>query len=871
MNQSTCRCHRAWLVPPSDGRLRVPWQWLLGLAVVLVFLFAPSSLVAQTTTPKSGGHSVAAVHGTVTAQNGSPMAGVTVKLTPKAPSGTTATMETDENGHYEFHNVEPGDYSLSVEGQGFKGIDRAVALKAGDQAIQDFSMDVEAVIEKVVVTGLASIISTESASAPAAIVTNEQLITLPTSQEKVKEIFPMTPGVVQTLDSKLVFKGSDENQSLLIINSTRNTDPVTGSFGITVPTDAVESFAVYKTPYDASLGSFSGGLTTIDTKPPSDGFAFNVNRLGITILGKNGHMVGLGGASPAISFDAPLIPHKLLLSESFQYEMKKTTVEGLPWPYDISKRQGFNSFTTVEAILAKNHILTMTVNAFPLRTEHIDISALVPQPASNNLNQSGVAIAMSDRYEFDSGDILSTVAQYTRFDSNAQGQGIADMLITPQGWGGNYFNAWSRRGKEFQFLENYEFAKKHWFGSHQIRVGADIDWRSYFGTTGSHPIQILREDNSLAQTIDFSGATAQAPSDSIFAEFVQDHWLLNSHLSVDLGLRLSSETSGWSAVLAPRLGLAYSPGKDEKTLIRAGAGFFYGVLPLLAANWAANPTRTITDYDTTGVPVAPAVTYTNAYTAGLNPLVSSALPSQPGTTPRNFTWNAGVVRELRKDLQLELSYLNSHTSYLFMVQPFTAPSVTDESFTALTNTGSSMYRELEASMHYRFRQNDQIKASYIWSESRGDQNSLSNVMIPFTAPVFRPDVYGILSSDIPNRFIAWGIFSLPWKITFSPLVDVHTGFPYSPVNVTQQYVGAPNSMRFPEFFSLDLKAYRTFKIPFLKGKSGKGHHFRLGAYTLNLTNHKNYNAVYNNVASPDFGKFAGFLYRHEGMTLDFVD
>ena len=459
-----------------------------------------------------------------------------------------------------------GTIRFQCEGQGFKGIDREVLLKAGDQAIQDFTMDVEAVFEKVVVSGLATIISTESSSAPAAIVTNQQLITLPTSQEKVKEVFPMTPGVVQTLDSKLVFKGSDENQSLLIINSTRNTDPVTGSFGITVPTDAVESFAVYKTPYDASLGSFSGGLTTIDTKPPSDGFDFNVNRLGITILGKNGHMVGLGGATPAISFDAALIPHKLLLSESFQYEMKKTTVEGLPWPYDISKRQGFNSFTTVEAILSKTHILTMTVNAFPLRTEHIDISALVPQTASNNLNQSGVAVAMSDRYEFESGDILSTVAQYTRFDSNAQGQGIADMLITPQGWGGNYFNAWSRRGKEFQFLENYEFAKKQWLGSHQIRVGADIDWRSFFGTTGSRPIQILREDNSLAQTIDFSGATAQAPSDSIFAEFVQDHWLLNSHLSVDLGLRLSSETSGWSAMLAPRLGLAYSPGKDEKTV-----------------------------------------------------------------------------------------------------------------------------------------------------------------------------------------------------------------------------------------------------------------------------------------------------------------
>jgi hypothetical protein len=38
-----------------------------------------------------------------------------------------------------------------------------------------------------------------------------------------------------------------------------------------------------------------------------------------------------------------------------------------------------------------------------------------------------------------------------------------------------------------------------------------------------------------------------------------------------------------------------------------------------------------------------------------------------------------------------------------------------------------------------------------------------------------------------------------------------------------------------------------------------------------VTNHGNFNAVFNNVASPNFGQFAGFLYRHEGAIIDFVD
>ncbi|PWT86983.1 MAG: hypothetical protein C5B58_00520 [Acidobacteria bacterium] len=63
-------------------------------------------------------------------------------------------------------------------------------------------------------------------------------------------------------------------------------------------------------------------------------------------------------------------------------------------------------------------------------------------------------------------------------------------------------------------------------------------------------------------------------------------------------------------------------------------------------------------------------------------------------------------------------------------------------------------------------------------------------------------------------------------------------------------------------------------MPFFKGKSGKARYVRIGIYTLNVTNHHgNFNAVYNNIASPNFGKFAGLLYRHrhDGMIIAFVN
>src|SRR5262249_17761321 len=161
-------------------------------------------------------------------------------------------------------------------------------------------------------------------------------------------------------------------------------------------------------------------------------------------------------------------------------------------------------------------------------------------------------------------------------------------------------NRWSRRGKELQLLPSYTFAEQEWKGKHQITVGLEANYRTYFGTSDSHPLQLLRQDGTLSGQIDFRGVALQDVSDTAVAEFVHDHWIRNQHWSLDAGARLSSETRGWSAALAPRLGLSFSPDQNGRTVIRAGAGLFYSVLPLLAGDFAANPVRTVSFFDPTG-------------------------------------------------------------------------------------------------------------------------------------------------------------------------------------------------------------------------------------------------------------------------------
>ena len=861
--------------PPTTARAwRLACGWFLEAVAVFILLLAAGPVFAQETHSRGENPRSGSIHGTVTTlqeNTSSGLAGVILKLTP-GPDGSPLTAGTDEAGSYEFKGLKPGTYTISINQPGFKPYTKTVTVNAGQATALDIRAELETVTEKVEVSEDTQAIATESVSTPSVTLTQRQLISLPTAQEKIREVLPVTPGVVKTQDGKLNFKGADENQSLLLVNSARTTDPVTGSFSVPVPTDAVQSFAVYKTPYNAGLGSFSGGLTVVETKPPDDRWNYRLKSFIPSVLGKNGSMIGLQEATPGLDFGVPLLAHKLLFSEIFQYDMKKRTVRGLPWPNDISKKQGFSSFSTVEAILSNTHILMLTVNAFPLRQQHADINALVPQPASNDLNQKGIAVGLTDRYQFGSGAIFSTIAQYTRFDSNAHGQGPADMLVTPEGWGGNFFNQWSRKGKEFQLVSAYQFAEKHWHGRHEVHVGVDFDHRSYAGISSSNPVQVLRQDGTLAQEITFLPGTAQNASDTAVAEFLQDHWVLNSNWAVDLGARLSSETKGWSGAVAPRAGVAYSPGKDGKTVIRTGVGLFYSLLPLLAGDFAANPTRVITPFDTAGLPSGPPVTYTNAYAGRMNPLTASALPSQPGTTPRNLTWNIEVERQLRRNVSLRVGYTDSHTTHLFTVNPFTAAPGA-QSYLALTDTGSSHYRELESTVHFTFHRNDEVNVSYIWSRTRGDLNNLSAVLIPFAQPVIRPNVYGILPYDVPNRVVTWGIVSLPRGFKFSPIADIHTGYPYSNIDTLQNYVGTPNGQRFNSFFTLDVKLYREFRIPFLGSEHGKGkaHHVRLGVYSLNITNHGNFNAVYNNVTAPNFGQFAGFQDRREGAVIDFID
>jgi hypothetical protein len=794
--------------------------------------------------------------------------GAAVTLTKVSSPAAPITTESDAVGHYEFPGLAPATYRLEVKRAGFKTFTETIVLRRDELHLANVDLQFAPMIEKVVVHGQASGVSQQSAAAPARL-TQKQMLDLPTLQQKFTAVLPLIPSVIRTPDGELNFKGTSESNGILLLDSTELVDPVTGQFSIGVPMEAIGSVAVNETPYNAEYGGFSGGVTRIQTVPPSALWHYQLMDFIPGIRGKSGQMVGIADWQPRVTFGGPVLgDDKLSFSESFAYDKLNVPIRGLAWPHDETQTQGINSFTNVQAILSPRHLLSANVDLFPIRTQFADISALVPQTASPNDGQQGVSTGVTDSYQFASGALLSTVFRYTRFDSNAYGQGAENMLITPEGWGGNFFNAWKRDSNQFELLPTVQLPEKSWLGHHTLSFGADFTNRSYGGTSVSHPIDLLSQDGTLAETISFQPQAFLEGHDTEAEEFVEDHWALSQRAAVDLGGRMTSQEEGRPAAGAPRAGVVLAPDRDQKTVIRAGVGLFYDRVPLLATDFNQNPDEAVTFFNPAGIAIGPAQIVGNECVGSGLPS-SGVLPSCSfDSAPRNFTWNMQVEREVRPNLMLRVGYLYSQTQDTFVVNSLQSQAT--RSFFALSPTGGSRYDDVQLTVHYAPAGLGQINVSYIYSQARGNLNALSDLFVPFETPVIRPDAVADLNSDVPNRVVGWGQFHLPWHLTFAPVVDVHSGFPYSNVDVLDDYVGEPNGQRFPTFFSLDVRVYREFALPIPFVGSLKKHKMRFGVYSINVTNHLNPLDVFNSVASPDFGDFVGYQHRIDGLVIDFV-
>src|SRR5258708_20160567 len=178
---------------------------------------------------------------------------------------------------------------------------------------------------------------------------------------------------------------------MLVVDSAENVDPVSGSFSIPIPVDIIQTMTVYNLHESSEYGGFTGGLTTIETKPPSGTWDYKLRDFIPAFRGKNDNLVGLANWTPRFEFGGPLVKNKVNFLEEVTYEIRKQPVRGLSFPVNEIKTRSVTSFTDVQVILSDRHVLNFHVNTFPLELDFANINALIPQTASTSYGRSGLS------------------------------------------------------------------------------------------------------------------------------------------------------------------------------------------------------------------------------------------------------------------------------------------------------------------------------------------------------------------------------------------------------------------------------------------------------------------------------------------------
>ena len=486
----------------------------------------------------------------------------------------------------------------------------------------------------------------------------------------------------------------------------------------------------------------------------------------------------------------------------------------------------------------------------PQHINYVDPQFFNPQPVTPSFRGFGRAWTLIDHASIGGGLLDSTVSGQA-FDARVGSQGTAEMMLAPAGNYGNYFNTQTRSSGRVEWLETFSRRFSKGSGAHNLKLGSTITRTNSDGLFTARPINILGAAGQRLERIDFIGGTPYRLSDLEEGIFIQDHWMILPNIAIDAGSRLEYQGIISTARIAPRIGVAWTPFRERRTVIRGGFGVFYDRVPLNVFSFANYPEQVITSYGPLGQPTgAPRqflnITLTNS--AGRFPLIDSS--ARAGNfAPYSRTWTIELEHTVARILRMRLNYQHSDSAGNIVLTPLT---IGPANALALGGSGHSSYRQLEFTAKVSGKNGQQMVFSYVRSRARGNLNEFNQYLGNFPMIPIRPDQFSNLPGDLPNRFLAWGLVNLPWKLQLAPMFEYRTGRPYAYLDAARNYVGTPYSdrTRFPNFLSLDARILKDIK-------ASSKYTLRYSVSGFNLTNHFNALDVHANVADPQFGVFFG--------------
>ncbi len=762
------------------------------------------------------------------------------------------SQQSQASGLAEFEKIPCGTWTVKATKEGFEDSLVTIEVKGDASGEITVTMNPQTSRSSVDVKGTLDAPVDQSSSQNYELHPSD-VKNLPSNPATVADALPLVPGVVRSPNGELKLDGSGEQRSSLVVNESDVTDPATGKFGQTVPVDSIESLNVLNTPFLAQYGRFTQSVIAVETRRGGDKWHYDLNDPFPDFRIRSYHMRGISNWTPHVVAGGPVIANKLFVISALQYFLDKTPNRTLPFPHNISKHERVNSFTQIDYLLSPRQIINATFHFNPEHTNFVNPDFFNPESVSPSYAQAAYAGTMAHHLGL-WGGTLDTSLAYQRFHTWIGAQGPGDEIMMPQGNRGNYFGVQSRDAFRREWLEVWSPKPVRWRGAHQIKAGTSLTVSTDHGVFSYQPVEVRNAAGLLLERIDFTNQGPYKRNDLEFTAYVQDHWTFNSKVSADLGLRIEHQRLAESLRIAPRAGISWSPFANQRTVFRAGYGQFYDHIPLDVYAFSRYPIRTIRKYAPDGSLIGVPKTYDNVIGSATGPksfLVKGERVAGD-FSPRGVTWNGQLEHSFSKRFRMRAVYTDNRSVGLIVLHPDLLGTTNE---IVLDGTGNSRYRQAEITAKLTLEKEQQLVFSYVHSRAEGDQNVFDAYVGNYAVPFVRPSVYSNLEGDLPNRFLMWGHLKIPFqRFEIYPTVEYRNGFPYTSMDVLQNYVGIPNSSRFPKFFSADARLMRDFKV-------STKYTVRLSVTGYNITNHFNALALHSNVADPQYGVFFGNYHR----------
>ncbi len=591
--------------------------------------YAMIAIVAITLSTAAGAQFANAdLAGAVTDSNGGALPGVTVTARNEA-TGHIRTAVTGANGSYAINGLKPGLYAASYQLEGFQQVEKSgVQLRVGQEARINVTLQLGTVEEVITVAGESPVIEVTSKEIGGTL-TTEEFEALPTQNRSALLFASLMPGVTpspstdSTAGDAIFVNGQDDNNNGFFMDGANNDDDVIGARAgaqTRTPMEAIQEFQVLTTQFDAEFGRAVGGVLNAVTKSGGNKFlgsAFyffqdsSLNEENFFTARNNLQHPDTSYESTGFTVGGPIVRDKLHFFVSYEDNLNEEGIVG-----SFPTRPEFN-FTTTEDNDIDNTLVKLDYQ--PLQNHHLAFRYLLEESPQFNqiIPVGGVDITLAAAREEDDTDsnwvftldsvisdrsINSARISFTKEDVsfanpgfNNGGQDFAsqrgqDVQERHPGFvGGASTVAQSRFNRSTQFDDTFSLYLPELRGEHEFRFGFQYSEReeefTNFGTlngefrdfNGDQPF----DPNNITTYPGFfnvralGGATADIPNNETIGVFAQDDWRINDRLTLNLGLRYDSEDITDDDNIAPRLGFAWEPKGDGKTVVRGGYGRFY--------------------------------------------------------------------------------------------------------------------------------------------------------------------------------------------------------------------------------------------------------------------------------------------------------